>query len=110
MKPKCPKCGYSITIKGIGRKRLSIPFNNVFEAFQWHDKGYWLGQPHFLNTSIEYYRLFGVNISGGTIKNRLKEEAQYRGLTYQELVKNLADQASVEGKQKYLRAKMSGKL
>jgi len=110
VKTDCPNCGYTITTKVMGRKRVTAPFKNVCETLQWHTRGYWSGQPHFLNTSIEYYRLFGVKISGGTIMNRFKEEAQAKGITYQELVKSLVDREAIKDKQKYIRIKCSEKL
>lgn len=42
--------------------------------------------------------------------NRFKEEAQAKGITYQELVKSLVDREAIKDKQKYIRIKCSEKL
>jgi hypothetical protein len=34
MKVKCPNCGKSVAVNGLGRKPLNIPFNNISEALQ----------------------------------------------------------------------------
>lgn len=31
---QCPHCGKSISVNRLGRKRLDIPFKNVYEALQ----------------------------------------------------------------------------
>jgi len=33
---QCPYCGKSITVNGLGRKRLNIPLKNVCETLQSH--------------------------------------------------------------------------
>ncbi len=33
---KCPQCGEKITVKGIGRPRLEIAVNKVYDALQRH--------------------------------------------------------------------------
>ena len=33
---KCPKCHNLVAVKGLGRKPLNIPLNNVCEALQVH--------------------------------------------------------------------------
>ena len=106
MKEKCPNCGEMVTIKGNGRRRSPIHFKNVSEVLSWHTRGYRSGQPHFLNTSKEIYRLLGVKVSAGLVQNRLQEEAVVRGITYQELVKKLATQEEIKDRQKHILAKM----
>ncbi len=106
MKEKCPNCGEMVTIKGNGRRRSPIHFKNVSEVLNWHTRGYWVGQPHFLNTSKEIYRLFGVKVSAGLVQDRLHEEARIRGITYQELVKRLAAQEEFKDRQEHILVKM----
>ncbi len=33
---QCPFCGKSVVVNGLGRKRLSIPLNNVCESLRAH--------------------------------------------------------------------------
>jgi len=32
----CPNCGEKVVVKGLGRKPLSIPLKNVYDALQAH--------------------------------------------------------------------------
>ena len=36
MKVQCPNCGKSVTVNGLGRRRLNIPLKNVYESLQAH--------------------------------------------------------------------------
>lgn len=36
MKVKCPHCGKSVAVKGLGRKRLNIPLKIISERLQTH--------------------------------------------------------------------------
>ena len=36
MKVKCPHCGRTVVVNGLGRKRLNIPLKNVCESLQAH--------------------------------------------------------------------------
>jgi hypothetical protein len=31
---QCPNCGKSVVVNGLGRKKLNIPFKNVYDALQ----------------------------------------------------------------------------
>jgi len=34
---QCPHCGETVTVNGLGRKRLNIPLKNVCECLQAHN-------------------------------------------------------------------------
>lgn len=34
MKIQCPHCGKSVAVNGLGRKKLDIPLNNVYDALR----------------------------------------------------------------------------
>ena len=36
MKVVCPHCGKTVEVNGLGRKRLDIPVNNVYDALAHH--------------------------------------------------------------------------
>lgn len=36
MKVTCPHCGGMVTVNGLGRRRLNIPFKNVCESLKAH--------------------------------------------------------------------------
>ena len=86
MERKCPNCGAMIAMRGLGRKRLPILFNNVSKALQWHSRGYRRGQPHFLNTAKKIFELYGIEVTAGFVQLRLQEEAANRGISYDELI------------------------
>lgn len=90
MKVPCQNCGSLVVVKGIGRKRSPIHFNNVCKHLRWHSRGRLAGKPHFLNTSKEIYRLLGVKVSAGFVQLRLQREASDRGITYDELLAQIS--------------------
>ncbi len=36
MRVRCPNCGKSVVVNGLGRKRLNIPLKKVYETLQTH--------------------------------------------------------------------------
>lgn len=36
MKVQCPRCGSTVPVHGLGRKRLNIPLKNILDALQKH--------------------------------------------------------------------------
>lgn len=95
MEIKCQNCGSLVVVNGIGRKSLPIRFNNVCKHLRWHSRGRRVGQPHFLNTSKEIYRLLGVRVSPGFVQLRLQREARDRGITYSELLAQITPKGKV---------------
>ena len=71
MKVKCPHCGKSVAIKGLGRKRLNIPLKNVCESLQAHKNV--VAAANELNCSQGY--IFGVlKANGLKLKDVIKEK------------------------------------
>lgn len=75
---KCPYCGRKITVNGLGRKRLNIPFINVCESLQTH--GSVLGAANDLNCSKGY--IFGVLKANGL---KLKDVMNGKGLATKDM-------------------------
>jgi len=88
---KCPKCGESITVEGLGRKKAPITFINVSKALQWHLDGYREGKPHLINTAKEIYTIFGIKVTPGFVLLRLRKEASRRKISYDELSNSLRE-------------------
>jgi hypothetical protein len=82
MEITCNKCGSTITVKGLGRKRTAINFNIVSKAFQLNEKG----KPALTKMALAINREKGVNISPALVLLRLREEASKRGITFDELI------------------------
>lgn len=74
MEIQCPSCGNSITVNGLGRKRLNIPLNNVYESLQAHQSVEVAA--HELNCSPAY--IFGVlKANGLKLKDVIKGKAHH---------------------------------
>lgn len=86
MEKRCPNCGAMVVMRGLGRKRLPIPFNNISNVLQWHSRGFWRGKPHFLNTAKKILELYDIEVTAGFVQLRLQEEAAQQGKTYDELI------------------------
>ena len=87
---KCPSCGKSITVKGLGRKRLNIPLINVCESLQKH--GSVLGAANDLNCSEGY--IFGVLKFNGL---KLKAVINGKGLATKD--NRLLHKGAINGRQ-----------
>ncbi len=67
---QCPRCGESVVVNGLGRKRLNIPLKNVCEALQ--------ARRSVVEVANE------LNCSQGYIYNTLKAN----GMTLKEVIRN----------------------
>ena len=70
---RCPHCGKSVMVNGLGRKRLNIPLKNVCETLRAHRSVAAAAQE--LNCSQAY--IFGVlKASGLKVKDVIEEKSK----------------------------------
>ncbi len=66
---QCPYCGQTLTVNGLGRKRLNIPLRNICESLQAYRNV--VAAAKELNCSQGY--IYGVLKAGGlTVANVIK--------------------------------------
>jgi hypothetical protein len=60
MRIKCPKCGETVAVKGLGRRPLAIPFTKVCEALQYSSTT--VAAAEILGCSVPYiYKVCKLN-------------------------------------------------
>ena len=72
---QCPRCGQSVVVGGLGRKRLDIPLKNVSDALQAH--GSVAAAAQELGCSRGY--IFGVLKDNGLKPGNVVNESSKKG-------------------------------
>ena len=74
---QCPKCGESVVVNGLGRKKLNISLKNVCEALQTHRNV--VAAANKLNCSQGY--IFGILKENGLkLKDVVKGQVETKGV------------------------------